>query len=613
MPLAPKLLGLLSTAAIVFQKAALISAVEATSSDDGPESTTTTKKPRPKAYLLRENEKGMKMQLLPADSEGVPLVGPDGLLRPDLNPEDFEDEPGVIDVSVQNRDVRIPMDEEEAAELEQELKEKKEARERKKKEKAKRMQELLNSEGGRDDKERGEDEDEDEEDDGEGTISSGALKSKSKSAAEPDQNDESKGKKEKKPRKRLFEDRFQEAVEACSDFRSAKKSADFGEGQLEELLEETKNVVSVFMTDSLKSYKDNHTMVMRLGQLVTPPKAGERNALIQECYARDAIELSGAWGLFYEDFAQIDMCLKHTKSVTEFEGRCFTSRMASALQSYHGAGDSYNFDRLWEALQVTRDKQDQKLLVTWRDRMMFPRLYMPGLKSRMVWERKHSATVRHIMEILENHTDIFRKDLQELIDNNLFVPVDDSLVLEGSWERATLYDGMWNSETCPHALNSCSMFRYELPGRNAELPYWYENHEEVTFYRASPGTKTLPHAGFSNGRINIQIGLEGLQDSSLALHKSWDSAQTLEWKTNEAIAFNDGRQRTEQTGSEERFILEVGIFHPDITVETYIANHFNGRTMAGDYGKETVERLESAPKAPQKRRRRRKNVAADEL
>merc|ERR1712194_779571 len=130
---------------------------------------------------------------------------------------------------------------------------------------------------------------------------------------------------------------------------------------------------------------------------------------------------------------------------------------------------------------------------------------------------------------------------------------------------------------CQVAPKLCALFRDQLPGANSGLPYVDFNHEEVAIYHASPDAHLLPHNGGHNGKINIQMVLEGGEESHLKIHTDFNTSTKLEWPEKEAVAFADGWSWEDSNGPGERDLLSVGVFHPDIDGASY-AEGFNSKT-----------------------------------
>merc|ERR1712187_1009116 len=147
------------------------------------------------------------------------------------------------------------------------------------------------------------------------------------------------------------------------------------------------------------------------------------------------------------------------------------------------------------------------------------------------------------------------------------------------------------------------MGRDALPGRQRGLPYLQVNNEEVVFFYGSPRGHVLPHNGGTNCRINVHIGLEGYEESTLKVHTNINEVVSLTWSDREAMAFNDGWTHEVINGPGHRYVLAVGIMHPDIQ-EAHFAEAFNERTEFTEFEPGKLAHYEKA-RQDQKRSKKR--------
>lgn len=298
---------------------------------------------------------------------------------------------------------------------------------------------------------------------------------------------------------------------------------------------------------------------------------------ITACYS-GAPELRLAWGFLAEWQARQVSCINDVAFVNEYEGRCFPTTMNKALNHFQWAGE---FAELQRAFDTAKSIYPE---LRWENPMMHPRSTFVDVRRLPVWTKSDHESLAHVMEILERNQPVFKRELQALKTAGLFSPAYNSLVGEGRWDKVSLYSASgssegWNPEFCALAPQTCEMFRNQLPGMRNRLPVVASNQEEVVFFYGSPNSHVLPHNGGCNGRINVHIGLEGFDGSIMRVWKDVNSFEDLHWSESTAIAYNDGSQHEVINGPHHRYVLGVGIMHPDIE-EAHFAEAFNRKTKS---------------------------------
>jgi len=315
---------------------------------------------------------------------------------------------------------------------------------------------------------------------------------------------------------------------------------------------------------------------------------------VRACYAIDALELRRSWGHFYKKISMVKPCVAHSDKASEFEGRCFPSGINNALSAFQWSGDFEEMDKLFNVSKRVMDSKGQPAL-RWSNIMMRPMITFTEVRQFPVWERGDDPSIAEVMDLLERNVAVFKSELQALKRGGHFSAAYDHLVGRGTWSKVSLFtDGLWSEDFCAVARESCRLLRNGLPGRSREVPYAVMNHEEVVFFYSSPGSRVLPHNGAQNGRINVHIGLEGFEASRIVVHTGINQTRSLSWSDSEAVAFNDGWIHEVVNGeSDERYVLALGIMHPDISEASY-AECFTGRTMAETFTPERAERIRRA-------------------
>lgn len=263
------------------------------------------------------------------------------------------------------------------------------------------------------------------------------------------------------------------------------------------------------------------------------------------------------------------------------------------MDMYQWSGEIKKMIDVYEASSQLKTSDGDRRL-RWTNPMMHPPITFRDVRDMPVWTRTDAQSVARIMDILEENVDVFKSDLQALKAGSHFGRAYDYLQGGGTWAKVTLYsDGLWREDICAVTPKTCALFRREMPGEKDKIPLAVHNQEEVVLFYSAPNSRVLPHSGAQNGRVNIHIGLEGYEGSRLNVYTNVTASggleiQTLAWSDTKAVAFNDGWQHEIINGPEHRFVLAVGIVHPDIRL-WHFAEAFNSRTSAMEFSPHQME------------------------
>lgn len=380
-----------------------------------------------------------------------------------------------------------------------------------------------------------------------------------------------------------------DVMRRCSAYAQLKQDGLVSKDELEKAKLATRQAIRSFVMETERF--DN---VAEFRQAVSPPggpgKALERaSEFVQTCFAIGLRELRDSWGHMMEKRAWTESCRGEARTKSHLEGQCFPSNLGIALNMFQWSGEMGELQRAFEA--------GRTVFTRWQNPMFRPKIVIPDVRDLPVWTRADDGGVAQMMELLEKNIVVFKEDLQVLKAGGHFDAAFDTLVGQGSWSKASLFefaakDGpSWNKR-CEVVPRSCDVFRDVLPQRK-QIPRVVGNQEEVVFFYGSPHSHVLPHTGGQNARINIHIGLEGYEGSTLNVFTDLNETQTLLWSDDRAVAFNDGWAHEVVNGPGHRYVLAVGYMHPDIE-EAHFAEAFNMRTQLMKMPKGRMKRFQNA-------------------
>lgn len=389
------------------------------------------------------------------------------------------------------------------------------------------------------------------------------------------------------------------AQAACQEYANAKEHG-AEQAQLEESKQAARGSIKHLLMGNFQLFnQDSDFRSSVMPRYEGGGKSLEKSSrFIQACFATEHLELRSPWGYFMEALAMDKGCRQQTEEISEFEGRCFPSAISNAMDSFQWSGELEEMSALYDRAKAIMGNKGRPLL-RWKDPMMHPMITISGLRNRPIWRKQDDPIVGSIMTLLEENVVTFQRELAALRSAGRFSAAYDHLVGAGDWNRVPLYvDRQWDESLCKLTPATCALLRGKLPGEQHDLPHIVNNHEEVAFFYAGPSSRVLPHSGQQNVRINVHIGLEGFDDSKLIVYTGLNKTRVLKWTATSAFAFNDGWQHEVVNGEGHRYVLAVGVMHPDLDEATY-ASAFKGRTFAGPFKPGQLEKF--VQKAQEKR------------
>jgi len=405
--------------------------------------------------------------------------------------------------------------------------------------------------------------------------------------------------------------KLMDMAQADCEAYAALKAKGVGETELEDAKQAARTSSTLLLMTNTQLF--NTDAAFRESVMPQYKQAGaslERSSkFVQACFSTDHLELRTPWGYFMESMAMDAGC--RLQDASEFEGRCFPSAISNAMDAFQWSGEPDEMQRLYERAKREKNSKGRPLL-RWKDPLMHPMITIPGLRNKPVWKKEDDPSVAKIMDIMEKNVATFQKELGVLRAAGKFSAAYDHLIGAGSWTKVALFnDGAWDEALCQLAPESCKLLRGELPGESNGLPYIVNNHEEVAFFYAGPKSHVLAHSGQQNCRLNLHLGLEGFDDSELIVHTGLNKSKSLRWSAEEAFAFNDGWQHEVRCGDGHRYVLIVGVMHPDLDEAAY-AGAYNSKTFATQFKPGQLSRfLEAAKKKKAAKDAAKKSKASD--
>jgi len=140
------------------------------------------------------------------------------------------------------------------------------------------------------------------------------------------------------------------------------------------------------------------------------------------------------------------------------------------------------------------------------------------------------------------------------IERTAFVPEREPIARHGSWDVYLLYDrGRRHDEHCAQAPTAAAIIDAQRTVRSlAGLAY---------FSRLGPHTRVAPHAGPTNMRVRLHLGIDVPSNCGI---RAGDVSAT--WTTGKCLAFDDSFLHEVWNESDrERIVLVVDCWHPDLT------------------------------------------------
>ncbi|CAK9053512.1 Aspartyl/asparaginyl beta-hydroxylase (Aspartate beta-hydroxylase) (ASP beta-hydroxylase) (Peptide-aspartate beta-dioxygenase) [Durusdinium trenchii] len=273
--------------------------------------------------------------------------------------------------------------------------------------------------------------------------------------------------------------------------------------------------------------------------------------------------------------ARHEQCLAEFDWKGELQERASMFHYETALQLLKTVSHFQEAQEIFnEATSLRRAGQQ---MIHWKHLWQTPSVYVRQLRPTggTAWWDPKELPLAQVLE--ENVLDI-RAELQMLLENGGRMVVDPAyprLTTEGDWDVIRLYnDKKWDPAATTLAPKTVALLKERLPGQANGLPYIHHNTEEVCFFRMSPGTRILLHTGGCNARLNLSLGLMGCSDSFITV-----AQEERRWRDGQLFAFDDSCDHAARhDGPEDRWVLTVGIMHPDLVASAELNGDGNQRS-----------------------------------
>eukprot|EP00747_Dinoflagellata_sp_TGD_P099721 gnl/TRDRNA2_/TRDRNA2_167827_c0_seq1.p1 gnl/TRDRNA2_/TRDRNA2_167827_c0~~gnl/TRDRNA2_/TRDRNA2_167827_c0_seq1.p1 ORF type:complete len:316 (+),score=63.89 gnl/TRDRNA2_/TRDRNA2_167827_c0_seq1:200-1147(+) len=229
---------------------------------------------------------------------------------------------------------------------------------------------------------------------------------------------------------------------------------------------------------------------------------------------------------------------------------------------------------------------DSEPLMPWQDVSHTPMIYVPGLREKPFWTAEEDPYLSLVSGILEANFAALREELQTFLDHvpwarNEEFNTKDSLVNGGAWRRwSVFYNRKWDERLCLHLPTACRMLRGVIDGPDRmKLHLVGNNDDEVVMFETEPGTEVLWHNGGRNTRLNVHMGLDGVEGSVINVRPGGGAAPVkLRWQEGRVgPIFEDGFDHEVRTpkasrgrGSKPRLVIAIGCLHPDLVKKPHL-------------------------------------------
>jgi hypothetical protein len=209
-------------------------------------------------------------------------------------------------------------------------------------------------------------------------------------------------------------------------------------------------------------------------------------------------ELGRCAAELYEGVASHPTCVANYRRTLANTGRCSIHFYAQAIAIYKQldlpAEAEATFDRAMDVMGA----------MGWQNWRQTPDLVVPGLRSSPWWE----AADVPIARILEENHELIREDALKLVEAGLLEGAYPSLVEAGTWQKVSLFKKKrWDAQICSVASRLCDLLR---PHMHIDVPWLINNQEEVVVFLTQPGSRVAMHNGGTNVRLNVHLGLSGI-------------------------------------------------------------------------------------------------------
>ncbi|MFH4974056.1 hypothetical protein AB6A40_000765 [Gnathostoma spinigerum] len=184
-----------------------------------------------------------------------------------------------------------------------------------------------------------------------------------------------------------------------------------------------------------------------------------------------------------------------------------------------------------------------------------------GLLARPWWTVDQTTYGRHLKNVERKWT-IIKEEAMNLVKEhyNLFVAENEELTEGGDWKAYYLYrNGEEVNANCRRAEQTCDIVKNFRRATNGTKSY-------VKFSVMSSGARIWPHCGYTNCRLQAQLGLVIPSEARIRV-----ANETRGWKTGRFIIFDDSFEHEMwfdgASASKNRVILVLDLWHPQIDAQ----------------------------------------------
>uniref|UniRef100_F1L6F1 Aspartyl/asparaginyl beta-hydroxylase n=1 Tax=Ascaris suum TaxID=6253 RepID=F1L6F1_ASCSU len=181
-----------------------------------------------------------------------------------------------------------------------------------------------------------------------------------------------------------------------------------------------------------------------------------------------------------------------------------------------------------------------------------------GLTARPWWSLEQTTYARHLKNV-ERQWTIMREEALRVLETNpgLYIAENEHLTIGGQWLAYNLYyGGVWNSSNCRKTPKTCDILAEFKESSNS-------SKSQMKFSLLTSGTRIWPHCGYSNCRLQAQMGLVVPSEARIRV-----ADETRGWKTGRFIVFDDSFEHElwfeGASANKMRLVLVLDLWHPEI-------------------------------------------------
>ena len=216
-----------------------------------------------------------------------------------------------------------------------------------------------------------------------------------------------------------------------------------------------------------------------------------------------------------------------------------------------------------EADMVFQDGAELGLFPSFWQRSLFN---VEGLKAQPLWTLAETGIEDQLATFVQNWKVIRDEALEILKDDHQpgFIQEGENLADTGYWAQFELYrQGQKITENCLRTPLTCALVD--------NVPQVSSNRRgQVKFSLMRGGTHAFAHAGPTNCRLRSHLGLS-VQSSNKAPAKTWSGLRVADkfvtWSEGQMFVFDDSFDHEVWNENEERIVLILDLWHPDLTQE----------------------------------------------